>query len=178
MNESTERKLRIAYGKLISKGAEKITVTDLCKKAITLNGEKIAVGAKFDRLVFEHATLHTAPRIVWIPIPKIGDYVITYADGTAHEVPVCYAENVMAYNKPYGEPMLKPYYRHNGYVGTWFADPTYQGKDELGFDTVITGFVVENPNPDKEIAFIEYRPIENDYCGLILAGIRGLNKKI
>ena len=33
MNESTERKLRIAYGKLISRNAEKITVTDLCKKA-------------------------------------------------------------------------------------------------------------------------------------------------
>lgn len=33
MNESTERKLRIAYGKLISRQTEKITVTDLCKKA-------------------------------------------------------------------------------------------------------------------------------------------------
>lgn len=33
MNESTEKKLRCAYGKLISKQAEKITVTDLCKKA-------------------------------------------------------------------------------------------------------------------------------------------------
>ena len=33
MHESTERKLRMAYGKLISRQAEKITVTDLCKKA-------------------------------------------------------------------------------------------------------------------------------------------------
>ena len=33
-------------------------------------------------------------------------------------------------------------------------------------------------DPEKEIKTIEYRPIENDYCGLILAGIRGLNKKI
>ncbi len=153
-------------------------VKDLCPKAITLSGEKIEVGAKFERLVFEHATVHTAPRIVWVPIPKIGDYVITYADGTTHEVPVCYAENVMAYNKAYAEPMLRAFYRHNGYVGTWFADPTCQGKDDFGGDVVICGFVVENPNPDKEIATLEYRPIPNDYCGLILAGIRGLNKKI
>lgn len=33
MNESTERKLRVAYGKLVRKNSEKITVTDLCKKA-------------------------------------------------------------------------------------------------------------------------------------------------
>lgn len=33
MNESTERKLRVAYSKLIRKQTEKLTVTDLCKKA-------------------------------------------------------------------------------------------------------------------------------------------------
>ncbi len=33
MNESTERKLRDAYSKLVRKNTEKITVTELCRKA-------------------------------------------------------------------------------------------------------------------------------------------------
>ena len=150
----------------------------ICPKAITLGSEKISVGGKFERLVIEHATVHTAPRIVWIPISKIGDYILTYSDGTTLEIPVKYAENIMAYDTAYGEPMPQQFYRHNGYVGTWFADPTYSGKSASGDDLTVYGFVFENPNPDKEIESIEYRPIENDYCGLILAGIRGLNKKI
>jgi hexosaminidase len=150
---------------------------ELCPKAVILGDEKIEVGAKFERLVFEHATVSSAPRIVWVPIEKIGDYVITYADGEELCVPVKYAENVMAYKTAYSEPMPQGFYRHNGYVGTWFADPVYQGKNEHGEDLTVTGFIYENPNPKKEIKSIEYRPTEGDYCGLILAGIKGLNKR-
>jgi len=152
-------------------------VRSLCPKGITYGGEKIEVGAAYERLVFEHATLHTMPRIVWVPFTKIGDYVITYADGTSAEVPVRYAENIMVYDSVYGQPMPQEFYRHNGYVGTWFADPTYQGKTHCGKDLLVTGFVCENPEPEKVIATIEYRPVENDYCGLMLAGIKGLNRK-
>lgn len=152
-------------------------LSELCPKAVTLDGESVEIGAKFERLVFEHATLHSAPRIVWVDFEKIGDYVLTYSDGTSIEIPVKYAENIMSYKTTYGEPMPHGFYRHNGYVGTWFSDPTYQGKTYTGEDLTVSGFVWENPNPEKEIASVKYRPIENDYCGLILAGIKGLNKK-
>jgi hypothetical protein len=152
-------------------------LSELCPKAVTLDGESIEIGAKFERLVFEHATLHSAPRIVWVDFEKIGDYILTYADGTSVEIPIKYAENIMSYKTTYGEPMPHGFYRHNGYVGTWFSDPTYQGKTYTGEDLTVSGFVWENPNPEKEIASVKYRPIENDYCGLILAGIKGLNKK-
>ncbi len=152
-------------------------VKSLCAASIVLGSEKIFVGACYDRLVIEHATLNSAPRIVWKPIEKIGDYTVTYKDGTRVEIPVRYAENIMVYNSAYGEPMPQEYYRHNGYVGTWFCDPVYQGKGANGEDITVGGFVWENPNPEKEIDFIEYTPAENDFCGLILAGVKGLMRK-
>ena len=149
----------------------------LAPKAIALDGEEISVGAAYERLVFEHATVHSAPRIVWVPIEKIGDYVVSYADGSTVEIPVKYAENIMAYKTAYADPMPQEFYRHNGYVGTWFCDPAYQGKTDAGEDMTVGGFVWENPTPEKVITSISYRPVENDYCGLLLAGIKGLNRK-
>ena len=152
-------------------------VRDLAPGAIILKNEKISIGGCYDRLVFEHATLACAPRIVWRPIPEIGNYSVCYKDGSRVQIPVCYAENILVYNRAYGEPMSQDYYRHNGYVGTWFADPTYQGKNGAGEDITVSGFIWENEHPEKEIDYIEYAPVENDYCGLILAGVKGLNKK-
>ncbi|MBQ9773880.1 MAG: family 20 glycosylhydrolase [Clostridia bacterium] len=150
----------------------------LCPSALLLQGERITVGGTYERLVFEHATCTSAPRIMWVQDGvKIGDYVLTYSDGAEVEIPVVYAQNVMAYTTTYAKPMPQEYYRHNGYVGTWFSDPVLQGKTDDGADLTVYGFVWDNPHPEKEIASVVYRPVENDYCGLILAGIRGLNKK-
>ena len=127
--------------------------------------------------MFEHATLAAAQRIVWRLIPEIGRYTVHYKDGTRVRIPVCYAENILAYNRAYGEPMAQDYYRHNSYVGTWFSDPVYQGKGTPGEDIMISGFLWENEFPEKEIGFIDYTPAEQDYCGLILAGVKCVNKK-
>ena len=148
----------------------------LCPRAIMADGAEIEINAAYDRLVFEHATLHTAPRIVWIPFTSFGSYVVTYEGGESVEIPLKYAENVMCYKSTYGEPMPNKYYRHNGYVGTWFADPVYSGKTASGEDMTVTGFVWENPNPEKKILKITYRPEENQYCDAVIAGIKGYNK--
>ncbi len=148
----------------------------LCPKAFLAKDKKIKVGAMHDRIVFEHATLYSAPRIVWVPFEKFGEYIITYVDKTTVKVPLKYAENVMAYNTSYGMPMPQQFYRHNGYVGTWFTDPVYAGKSLSGDDLTVSGFVWENPYPKKKIATIEYKPVKDDYCELVIAGIKGLNK--
>jgi len=152
-------------------------VKELCPKAIVYNGEKITLNGSFERLVFEHATVNASPKIEWKSFKKIGEYVVTYEDGSTTLVPVKYGLNVMAYETAYAEPKPQEYYRHNGYVGTWFCDPTYQGKTESGKDVTIGGYVWENPNPEKKIATIEYTPVDGDWCGLILAGIKGLCRK-
>ena len=141
------------------------------------SGEKISVGARYERLVFEHATVNSAPKIEWESPIVIGNYVVTYKDGSQVEIPVKYAENIMVYNTSYAEPMPQEYYRHNGYVGTWFTDPTHCGKSCTGEDITVGGFIWENPNPDKLIATVKYQPTEDDYCGIIIAAVKGLNKK-
>ncbi|MBE6643861.1 MAG: hypothetical protein E7612_00620 [Ruminococcaceae bacterium] len=153
------------------------SVLAVCPKAIVLDGEKISVGKAFERVVFEHATLSSAPRVEWTHSKTIGNYKVTYEDGSYVEVPVKYAQNIMAYNTTYAEPRPQPYHRHNGYVGTWFADPTYQGKRCDGSDVCVMGYVWENPSPEKKIETVEYTAAEDDWCGLILAGIKGLTRK-
>ena len=150
---------------------------ELCPGAIILGDQEIPVNGKYERLIFDHATLHSSPRIVWEPIGKMGDYLVRYADSTVERVPVKYAENIMAYQTTYSEPMHQEFYRHNGYVGTWFIDPAYRGKNRNGEDLTVGGFVWENPHSEKEIAAITYHPVEDDYCGLVLAGLRGCNPR-
>jgi len=152
-------------------------LTALCPKAIMAEGVEIDVGGRYERLIFEHATLHSAPRIVWADFESFGSYVVNYSDGTSVDVPLKYAENVMAYKSAYGEPMPNKYYRHNGYVGTWFIDPTYHGKTACGEDMTVSGFLWENPHPEKTVEKITYRPESNQYCELVIAGLKGLNKK-
>lgn len=152
-------------------------LTQLCPKAILAEGVTVPVNASFERLIFEHATLHTMPRIVWKPFITFGSYVLTYSDGESVNIPLKFAENVMNYKSTHAEPKKHKYYRHNGYVGTWFIDPVYSGKTAAGEDMTVTGFLWENPHPEKQIASIEYRGCEDEYCTLVLAGIKGLNKK-
>lgn len=140
-------------------------------EARVADGLRVAVGKCCDRMVLLHATLHSAPRIVWRPFEKIGDYTVEYADGERIEIPVKYAENILVYNAAYGEPMPQPYYRHNGYVGTWLADPLVTAKAGDGTDVTALGFVWDNPRPDKEIAAVSYRAKENDYCVPVLGGL-------
>ncbi len=146
---------------------------ELCPRAVRADDVSIAVGSTYDRLVFEHATLNTAERIVWKPHRAVGEYTVEYEDGTRSTVGVRYAENVMCYKSSYGVPKRGGYYRHFGYVGTWFSDPVLEGKNEQGEDMTILGYVWENPNPEKKITRITYTSAEHDFCRLVLAGVKG-----
>ena len=150
----------------------------LSKKALIIRDEEIKVGRAFDRLVFEHTTVNSAPRDAWgtHPDAHIGKYVISYEDGTREDVPVIYAENVLKYRSTYGEPMMQNLYRHTGYAATWLSDPVYEAKDEQGRDITVLGYVFENPHPEKKIATIRYERREGEYATLVLLGIKGLKK--
>jgi len=136
----------------------------------------VTANKKFDRLVFHHATVFGAPLYAWDDPIEIGSYRVLYEDGTEEAVPVQYGASIMRYNHRYGEPMPQKYYRHTGYVGTWFADPTVQGHAADGSPLTVTGFVWQNPHPEKKILSIAYDPAKADSCGLILVGIFGENK--
>lgn len=143
-------------------------------QAILADGAQVEVNARFDRLVFEHATAFPMPRPAWAGLPEIGKYLITYADGTTEEMPVCYAGGAMQWNTRYAEPATHKYYRHLGYFGTWLADPMLEAKTGDGEDVMTLGLVWENPHPEKTIASVTYHRNENEYCTLILAGVHGV----
>ena len=176
-------------GKLFGKGYDKCEISfsgdsakipaellTLAPKTALADSVMANVDGKFERLVFEHSTLHPAPRITWQPTLKIGDYIITYEDGESVCAEVRYAKNTLIYKSSYGEPMPDNYYRHMGYVGTWLSDPVKVGKNALGEDMTTYGFVFENPHPDKTIKSIGYKACEGDYTQLAVSGIYGLNK--
>ncbi len=150
----------------------------LCPSAIMPSGEEIKIGRAFDRLLFEHTTLYSAPRDAWNTHPDavIGKYVITYEDGTNEETAVIYGDNILKYHAVYGEPKLQAIYRHTGYVATWLVQPVAHTKDEDGEDITVLGYLWENPNPEKKIATVRYAARDGEYANLVLAGIKGLKK--
>ena len=139
------------------------------------NGE-LSVNGRFDRLIFEHATLNPAPRICWQELYHVGDYTVHYEDGESVSVPVISSGGVLYVNSHYGAPMPDNYYRHQGYVGTWFADPTYEYRTAEGKPILLLAQVWDNPHPEKTIANITYTPDEKDYSVLLCAGVLGIKK--
>lgn len=135
---------------------------------------EITVGAKYQRLIFEHTTLNPAPRICWQDLVPVGKYTVTYKDGESIDIPVDYAGGVLCYNHPYGMPLPQQYYRHQGYIGTWYADPTYEGRTAEGEPVLLLGQIWDNPHPDKKIATISYTPDKNDFAVLVSGGVLGV----
>ena len=134
----------------------------------------MSVDAKYDRLIFEHATLNPAPRICWQNLTPVGAYTVTYEDGESVSVPVLSAAGILYVNSHYGVPMPDNYYRHQGYVGTWFADPTHEYYTAEGKPVLLLGQVWDNPRPDVKIASISYTPNKKDYAVLLSGGVLGV----
>ena len=167
--EKTEIPIPASSGELPPK------VKLVCPEAVMLGEDEIAVGAKYKRLIFEHATDIRRARIVWRAIPTLGEYLVEYADGETLSVPLHHASNILSYDYIYGEPMPHAYYRHNGYVGTWLMDPVVCGKDYNGESVTFGAFVWENPRPDVEIRSVSYRQLDKNYIGVMLRRLYGCN---
>ena len=147
---------------------------ELSYLGLTEPKDALAVAGKYSRLIFEHTTLNPAPRICWHDLIPVGKYTITYADGEKADIPVSYAGGILCYNSHFGQPMPQQYYRHQGYVGTWFADPTYEYRTSEGTPILLLGQIWDNPRPDTEIASISYTPDKNDTAVLLSAGVTGI----
>ena len=155
-------------------GSDERVPEELLYLGLTEPTADMEVGAKYDRLIFEHATLNPAPRICWKDLTPVGSYTVTYEDGDSVSVPVLSAAGILYVNSVYGRPMPDNYYRHQGYVGTWFADPTYEGYTSEGKPVLLLGQVWDNPNPDKTIKSVSYTAHEKDYAVLLSAGVIGV----
>lgn len=135
---------------------------------------EMKVGAKYDRLIFEHATLNPSPRICWQNLTAVGEYTVTYEDGESINIPVVSAGGILYIHSHFGAPIPHNYYRHQGYVGTYFADPTYEYRTPEGEPILLLGQIWDNPNPEKAICTVSYTPVKGDYAVLLSAGVLGL----
>lgn len=135
---------------------------------------RIKVSGRYDRLIFAHTTKNPAPRICWQDLIPVGKYTVTYKDGEEIDVPVNYAGGILTHNAFFGIPKPQIYYRHQGYVGTWYSDPVYEGRTPEGSPVLLLGQFWDNPHPDKKISHITYTPDENDHALLLSAGILGV----
>ena len=118
---------------------------------------EVKLSGKHTRLVFLQATLRKWRRTAWKELDVVGNYTVAYADGTTENIDITYAGNVRVWNEAYAEPMISGYYRHLGYVGTYFADPLISEKTEDGRDVCIMGLTWTNPHPEKEIVSVSCR---------------------
>ena len=147
---------------------------ELSYLGLTEPKEKMEVGASYDRLIFEHTTLNPAPRICWQELVQVGRYTVVYEDGEKVDIPIDYAGGVLYHSSNFGQPLPQQYYRHQGYIGTWYADPTYEYRTAEGNPILLLGQVWDNPRPDKKIAEISYTQSENDTAILLSAGVLGM----
>ncbi len=144
----------------------------MAKNAIIADGETVIVGDRVDRLIFTHATVRPMPRTSWLEFLRVGEYVVRYADGSEERIGLDYGRNVMSYISTYGQPMPQQYYRHFGYVGTWFADPEYIGKTASGRDMTLLRMPWDNPHPEKPVASVTFIPDEKSLTPLILVEVK------
>ncbi len=118
-------------------------------------GKEIPIERTADSLVFEHLTFADLKREPWAQMPEIGNYVVTYEDGSVLRVPVVYGQNIASAEKLQYRPLTSKFFRHSGYASTYFADSNdYRQKD----GSFITSYVFEwiNPDPQKTIRSARY----------------------
>ncbi len=132
--------------------------------------------ASCDRLLLELTLSHPMRRIVWKDLLHLGSYTVTYEDGTSAEIELRYGRNVMELCHTYAEPKRPQYFRHNGYVGTYFADPEVIGKTDCGEDLTLLCYPWDNPHPEKKIKKIAYKAVDKN-AHPILTGAAILTKK-
>ena len=102
------------------------------------------------------ATDKAGKRAPWQPAFKVADYEIIYEDGTSYTEGIFYGANIHKYNSTYGDRMKSPFYRHEGYIGTYLAIPEC-GKTHNGEDYTLGNYSFKNPNPEKKIKSIKFK---------------------
>jgi hypothetical protein len=133
-------------------------------KAIELSNEnttlEIDVNDRADLVMITHATNIGADRIMWNPAHRIGEYELIYEDGTSSITPIFYGDNIHKFSQTYGAPLTSPLFRHEGYTGTYTSRPIC-GKDNFGGYYTLLECPVINPCPDKKVAKLVARHMNN-----------------
>lgn len=141
----------------LKKGAERLVIAKNvefypnapeCQKVFSVN-------TKAESLIFKHTATKKIMRYPWIANDVIGEYTVSYQDGSFESIPVTYAGILTHYARRQGQPFSHKYYRHNGYTATYFSDAEERRLENGSFCTLYS-YEWINPHPDKTIVKIEY----------------------
>ena len=137
---------------------------------------QIPIEAEYDGIRFLHACDAPGSRIPWAKLEIVGEYVVHYADGGSVSLPIEYGGNAAEITRRYGAPLKSPYFRHEGYLATYFADPAVYGKTKNGEDFTLYCWEWENPEPGRKIASIVFRTAPESHTGVYLFALSGWEK--
>ena len=102
------------------KGAE---VTTLLEQPFTAAPAKeVAVGEKVESVILQHTMLRKLPKQPWIPGDKVGEYILTYADGTEERHVLQNGNNIAHWNRRQHQPQPQQMYRHTGYMTVYYCE--------------------------------------------------------
>ena len=137
-------------------------------------GLDIAVNGRFDSLVISHTAQSEMTRMPWVALEEIGAYYVTFDDGSSLRLPVTYGGNIGYWKRRQNQPQPQPFYRHNGYIGTYFADTT---ESHLRDGRLVTLYHYEwlLPQNGKAIVRLRYIPAANAKSDVVVYGVTGLN---
>jgi len=158
---------------LVNEDNAPITVASPCALFAESTAVEIGVDNCYDALAFTHSADRTAQRIAWKTLLPVGKYVVKYEDGSEEIVPIEYGGNIRSISERHAEPLKPPYYRHEGYIATYLADPI-STKTEDGDDVTLYRYFWKNPNPDKKIVSVRLEGDGETDVRVLLYNIEGL----
>ena len=104
---------------------------------------------------------------MWEAPFKIGEYIISYDDGTSYVEEIYYAANIYKYRSVYGDRVKSPLFRHQGYVGAYMAQPIC-GKTYNGEDYTLSKYSIMNPHPEKNVVSVMINHSKNNDAKILL----------
>ncbi|MCQ2445437.1 MAG: family 20 glycosylhydrolase [Clostridia bacterium] len=162
---------------LLAPSAAPYSVAGLADPYAENHALTFTLGRHFDALVFTHTADRPAARIAWEELLPVGKYVITYEDGTEEIIPIAYGGSIRAMNERHASPLAPPYYRHEGYIATYLADPVSL-KDADGSDVTLYRLFWKNPSPGKKITSVTLAGDGETDVHVLLYRLEGLSEAL
>ncbi len=107
-------------------------ITTLLEQPFTAAPEKeIAVNDTVKSVLLQHTLLRNLPKQPWIPGDKVGEYILTYADGTEERYTLQMGKNIAHWNRRQHQPQPQQMYRHTGYMTVYYCEGIHS-KTERG----------------------------------------------
>ena len=83
---------------------------------------EFAVTVPCDSLVLYHTCLRKLTRAPWAKHDVVGNYLLTFDDGSTMQIPITANGNIGYWNRRQNQILKHPLYRHNGYTAGYYTD--------------------------------------------------------